>query len=175
MSWDDECWEERESLIEETQVNHLYHRKRERMFALLDRWSKVLALVAGSAAATVYLESPEAKSGAGLIVAIVTLLALVFEWSDKARLHSELATEYVLIESYIEGAGVLDWTQLDAIKQKIVGIRAKEPPELAALLMSCQNELYLAHGQSDLVVDLGWQRRMLMHFFSMPVTGGHAD
>lgn len=168
MEWDDDRWEARDGLVEEAQVNHLYHRKRERMFSLLDRWSKVLALIAGSAAATAYLEGEDAKAAAGLVVAVVTLIALVFDWSDRARLHSELAAEYAHIESGIEGVGVMGWEQLDAVKARLVSIRAKEPPELAALLLSCQNELYIAHGQEDMVIDIGW-RRWLMHLVSLPV------
>lgn len=169
MSWDDDRWSEREKLVEEAQVNHLYHRKRERLLALLDRWSKAIALIAGSAAATTYLASPDSKAAAGLLVAVVTLIALVFDWSDKARLHSELAAEYARIESDIEGGGVMSWEELGVTRARLVSVRTKEPPELAALLLSCQNELYIAHGQSDLVVDLGW-RRWFMHLFSLPLS-----
>lgn len=34
--------------------------------------------------------------------------------------------------------------------------------------MSCQNELYIAHDQRDMVVNLGW-RRYFMHMLSLPM------
>lgn len=168
MSWDDDCWDAREHLIEEAQVNYLYHRKRERVFASLDRWSKALALIFGSAAATDLMATADAKAVAGLIVAVASLPAIVFTWSDKARLHSELAAEYAHIEADLESAGVLDEKDLSNFRSKLIRIRAKEPPELAALLLSCQNELYVTNGQPELVVNLGW-RRYVMHFASAPV------
>lgn len=168
MKWDDDCWDERERLIEEAQVNHLYHRKRERLFASLDRWSKVLALIFGSAAATDLMATADAKALAGLIVAVASLPAIILNWSDKSRLHSELAAEYAHLEADVEGAGVIDREAIGGFTSKMIRIRAKEPPELAALLLSCQNELYVANDQPEMVVSLGW-RRYFMHFLSLPV------
>ena len=168
MEWENDLWDAREHLIEEAQVNHLYHRKRERLFASLDRWSKALALIFGSAAATDLMMTADAKAAAGLIVALASLPAIVFTWSDKARLHSELAADYAHIEADLESAGVLNDEGLSQFRSKLIRARAKEPPELAALLLSCQNELYVANDQPELVVSLGW-RRYFMHFFSLPI------
>ncbi|NYT26385.1 hypothetical protein H0A73_22585 [Alcaligenaceae bacterium] len=171
MSWDDECWEERERLVYIAQMNRLYHHREERFFSILDRTSKALALIAGSAAASTLLGSEVSKAWAGFAVACVTLPALVFAWSDRARLHAELASDYTHLEAEIEGAGVLDWPKLDAIKARLVSVGAKESPELASLIVACQNELAIAAGQPDKVKPLDWKRRWFKHFFSMPLGG----
>jgi len=175
MSWDDECWEERERLVYIAQMNHLYHRRRERFLAGLDRWSKALALIAGSAAASVLLDSEVSKAWAGFAVACVTLPALVFAWSDRARLHSDLAAQYTALEADIEGAGVFQWADIDALKARLVKIGSKEPPELATLLVCVQNEMAVAAGQRDKVVQVGFWRRVFKDFFSMPFDSGAGD
>lgn len=175
MSWDDECWNERKYIVYVAQMNHLYHRRRERFFAGLDRWSKALALIAGSAAASVLLASEASKAWAGFAVACVTLPSLVFAWSDRARLHSDLAAQYTALEADIEEAGVLQWPQIDALKARLVRIGSKEPPELATLLVCVQNEMAVAAGQHDKVVRVGFWRRVLKDFISMPFDSGAGD
>jgi hypothetical protein len=90
--WDRRCYN-----VYRAELSTVYHRKRERFFALLDRCSKTLSLVAGTAAFSTYLASPEAKSFAGLVVAFATLPGLAFGWSDKARLHADLAQNVRLL------------------------------------------------------------------------------
>lgn len=171
MSWGDEEWNERHRLVEIVQMNCLYHRRQERFLAGLDRWSRALALIAGGAAASALLVGDTAKAWAGFAVACVTLPSLVFAWSDRARLHAELAAEYTHLEADIEAAGILTWAQIDAYKARMVTIGAKEPPEMASLLVSCQNELAIAANQPGKVRPLDWKRRWLKHFFSMPLGG----
>lgn len=174
MSWEDDCWIAREQIIYIAQMNHVYHRRRERFLAGLDRWSKALALIAGSAAASALLASEASKAWAGFIVACVTLPALVYAWSDRARLHSELAAQYTELEADIERSGILGWSDIDGFKARLVKISSKEPPELATLLVCVQNEMAVAAGQADKVVHVGWIRRLLKDFLSMPFDTGVA-
>jgi hypothetical protein len=167
MSWDDERWARRHHIVETIRMNRLYHQSHERFLAMCDRGAKALALIVGTAAASQLLEET-GKAVAGAVVACVTLPSLVFAWADRARLHAELASEYARLESEIEAAGVLEWGQLDSFGAKMLAINAKEPPALASLIVSCQNELYVAAGQPEKVKPLGWWRRLWLHVFSMP-------
>lgn len=172
MSWEDDCWSERERLVYISRMNQLYHRRRERFLAGLDRWSKALALIAGSAAASALLGSEVSKAWAGFTVACVTLPSLVFAWSDRARLHSDLAGQYADLEADIEGAGVLNWGDIDSFKARVVKIGSTEPPELSTLLVCVQNEMAVAAGQLEKVTPVGFWRRTLKDFFSMPFDAG---
>jgi len=164
----DEESTEQHKLIYRAQMSRLYHRKRERFFALLDRYSKAFSLIAGTAVFSSLLTTLEAKSFAGLAVAICTLPSLVFAWSDKSRLHSELAAEYVNIEADIASKGILEWGSIDIFKSRLIAIAAKEPPELSALIRQCQNELAIAAEQTDKVFSLTLLERMFIHLFDMP-------
>ena len=175
MSWNDDCWTERERLVYIAQMNRLYHRRRERHFAGMDRWSKALALIAGSAAASALLGTETLKAWAGFAVACVTLPSLVFAWSDRARLHADLAAQYTLLEADIEAAGVLQWADIDSFEARVVKIGAKEPPELATLLVSVQNEMAVAAGQPEKVKRLGVFRRAFKNLLSMPLDSVDRD
>lgn len=168
-AWDDARWGKRYEIVYSVQMNRLYHHKRERFFALCDRCGKALALIAGTAAASALLKTPEAKAIAGSVVAAVTLPGLVFGWADKARLHAELTADYARIESEIEAAGVLNWSQLDAFSAKVLHLGVKEPAGLSALIRLCQNELAIAANQVDKVFPLKWYERILVHVFDFPL------
>lgn len=161
----------RHSVLYRAELSGLYHRKRERFFALCDRLSKATALVAGSAAFSSFFMFNEAdwKSYAGVVVAISTTLSLVFAWSDKARQHADLAQKYVLMQSEIIEVAE-DKPDVDLICSwgaKVRRIEAEEPPTLAGLVRLCQNQLAKAAGQKDMEFPLPWYQRWLVHFLDM--------
>lgn len=166
-----EAWliEMRAYIIHRTQLSTLYHRKRERFFALLDRWSKAAALVAGTAAFSSALPSPDAKSVAGLCVAIATLPGLVFAWNDRARLHAEFAQKFALIDSEVVGDGwsSLSETKFDSWLGKIHQLEASEPLILFNLLMLCKNQIASNKYEPEIIVDLRWWERWTAHFFDL--------
>lgn len=164
----DDQWKAQYELTYLCQMSRLYHQKRERFFALLDRFSKAFSLLSGTAAFSSLLATPESKALAGLAVALFTLPSLVFAWSDKARLHGELAAMYAHIESEIAAEGTLEWHRIDAFKARVLALDAKEPPSLSALVRLCQNELALAAGQPDKVSPLTQTERIFVHLFDMP-------
>jgi hypothetical protein len=107
MEWNDHNWKRYYDLDYKCRLSALYHRKRERYYALLDKFSTALALIAGSAAFSDLLHTPEQKSIAGGLVALVTLPSLVFAWSDNAKLHATLAARFIQIEAEMQKMGVL--------------------------------------------------------------------
>ncbi len=164
----DSAWAAQHALLYQIQMTRLYHQKRERFFALLDRWSKALALISGTAVFSSLLSSPEAKSIAGLLVSLVTLPSLVFSWSDKSRLHNELASEYARIEADILKEGILEWKSIHQFRAQVTTIGTKEPHSLSALIRQCQNELALAANQPEKVFPLTFREKFFIHLFDMP-------
>ncbi len=167
--WTEQTWAERHSLVYTAQMNRLYHHKRERFFAVLDRSGKALSLITGTAAASTLLDTADAKAAAGLMVAAFTLPGLVFAWADKARSHGELAAEYTRIESDIIAAGPMDYKQIDQFHARLTETSAKEPPGLSALLRLCQNELAASENQPDKIFPLRWYERLLAHWLDFPL------
>jgi hypothetical protein len=164
--------DDRHNAMYRAELSALYHRKRERFLALCDRVGKAVALVAGTAAFSSVLSSAEMKSWAGLVVAGATLPGLVLAWSDKARLHSELAQKYIAIQAEIAGTItanlseqlICDW------QSRLRQIEAAEPPTLTALVRLCQNQLAEAAGQQDVHFPLSRTERWFAHVFDMQRT-----
>jgi hypothetical protein len=161
-------WKRRYAELYRAELSGLYHRKRERFFALLDRGGKALSLIAGTAAFSSLLASADDKALAGLGVAISTLPGLVFAWSDKARQHGELAQKFIQVQAEIVGAGERSFTeeQVDAWSANLRRLEASEPPTLTGLVRLCQNQLAFAAGDYDSVHPLGW-KRYFVHFWDM--------
>jgi hypothetical protein len=167
--YQDWLWNERLFVQYRAELSTLYHRKRERFFALCDRCSKALSLIAGTAAFSSLLPTAEAKAMAGLVVALATLPGLVMAWGDKARLHADLAQKFIAIEAEIVAAGKSNFTedQLNTWLAKILAIEAAEPPTLGGLTAVCHNQLSIANGHLDKVVKLSWIERWFVHVFDM--------
>jgi hypothetical protein len=167
-SWTDANWQRRFDLVYKCQLSCLYHRKRERFYSFLDKFTNALALIAGASAMSELLGTAHLKALAGAVVAIVTLPGIVFTWADKARAHALLAGKFVDIESAIECSGILDAHQLDVFFERALKLEIEEPPQLSALTRICQNEIAFAMGRIDSMTKLSWKQKFLAHFFDMP-------
>ena len=159
----------RDYIIHRTQLSVLYHRKRERFYALLDRRSKAGAVVAGTAAFSSLVTTAKGKSTAGLQVAIATLPRLVFAWNDKARIHAEFAQKFALIEAEViaDGWDHLTSAKFDAWHSKIKVIEATEPLILYNLIVLCKNQLAVTKCEPDVIVQLPWWQRWTAHLFDI--------
>ena len=169
-SWEDYAWRRQHELRYSAQMNRLYHHKRERFFAIMDRGGKALALIAGCAGASTLLATTDAKAIAGLLVAVVTLPGLVFSWTDKARLHAELAADYARLEAEIVGMAALGDADIRQLERRAIELGSKEPPGLSALIRICQNEIAMAEGQPEKTTPMPWHERALAQFFDFPMT-----
>lgn len=161
--------ETRAYITNRTQLSVLYHRKRERFYALLDRWAKAGSLIAGTAAFSSLLPSADAKSVAGFMVAIVTLPGLVFAWNDKARSHAEFAQKFALIEAEVvaDGWGNLTSAKFDLWLSRIIAIEATEPLIMFNLLMMCSNQIKMNKYEPRKLVTLPWWRRWTAHWIDL--------
>lgn len=157
------------AVVYRAELSGLYHRKRERFFALCDRLGKAFSLISGTAAFSSVLPSPQAKAYAGLCVAVSTLPGLVFSWADKARLHAELAQKYISVQVEIVGVerAALTEKMVCGWDARLRQIEANEPPTLTCLVRICQNQLALAAGQPGEVERLRWWQYLLAHIVDM--------
>lgn len=167
----DFLWNERLYVQYRAELSTLYHRKRERFFALCDRCSKAASLIAGTAAFSSLLPSADAKAWAGVVVAAATMPGLVMAWNDRARLHGELAQKFLAVEAEIVSKGKRDFTEADLNTwlAKLLAIEAGEPPTLGGLVAVCHNQLATSNGNPESVVRISRIKRFFVHIFDMDV------
>lgn len=168
----DYAWREWLAVTYRCDVSALYNRKRERFFTLCDRWSKVLSLIASGAAFSSFLEEPEQKAMAAVVVSAVTLPSLLFAWSDKARLHGELAQKYLALRAEISRVGKRDFTEkdIDNWDAEISIIEQTEPSILSAVLAECSNHIASREYEPEKIVKLSVRQKIFAHLFDTHVS-----
>lgn len=166
---DDYLWDRRHRLIYHAELSALYHRKRERYYDGLDKLTKAIAVMGGSAALA-NLGGPGAVQVAAVLITLTSTLALVFGFAAKARLHSDLAGRFVALISRIHAQGERDSTETDLAQgfAQLHDLEASEPPTLTALVLLCQNQLASAADQPDRIRPLGWWARATAHWLDHP-------
>jgi hypothetical protein len=163
-------WERRHTLLFTARVSVIYHRRRERFFDLLDKWTKASTVLAGSAllAAAIKDYLPQLS----LLIAGLGLLSLVFGYGDRKQAHKEMANAFILLIADINKVGETEFTpeQLSGWSGSLEQLSAKEPPQLYALVTLCENEAKIALDRSASVIDVPWHQRSLANWISF----GHA-
>lgn len=165
---EDYLWEKLHKIKYNAQLSSLYHQKRERFFELLDKLSKALSIIGGSAIISKLISSDSLPYIAAAIT-IASTLSLVFSFSERARKHSELSAKFkdVLVKIASSGERKLIEEELNAWAAKICELEISEPPALGLLVVHCQNEIAIAKGQLDMVKEIGTIERLFMHIFDM--------
>lgn len=163
-------WSERHRAFEKAEVSALYHQKRERLFDLLDKYNKAIALLCGSAALW-KIADREIVEITAAIITFFSALGLVFSLSERSKRHAELARSFCLIAGEIVQQG-RSFTEADINRwnEMLYKLDASEPPALSALVVLCQNEIALAKGQSNVVLRQSFIVRLLAHFLDLPRT-----
>jgi len=171
-------WQERHDLLYRLQLSVLYHRKRERFFDLCDKSVKAIAVIAASSAITPFVAGAS-LTALQLLIVVTATFALVFDWSDRARRHSDFAVRYAQLERAIMAAGVSDFSTDDLRRwaAECYEIQSGEPAALHGLVQVCQDELDMAAGSLVEPERLKLWRKLCAHlgFGSMPapVTAAH--
>jgi hypothetical protein len=93
-------WKRRDSILYRAELSTLYHRKRGRFLALLDKWGKLFTLLFGSAA-FVQLLTVDKHPLLALPFAILAFANLIFDFAECARKHGELASDFKMLEATI--------------------------------------------------------------------------
>lgn len=164
-------WDKRHAVLYRTELSTLYHQKRERFFSVCDKLGNAVGVIGGSAALA-SLSNPELLAWIALAITVVSSIALVFGFSDRARRHADLAKDFRQLESAIVGRGERDFTEQDvsAWDASTRMLESTEPPALGALVVLCQNELARAQGQLGCVVQMNWMERLGAHFVDFNVS-----
>jgi hypothetical protein len=158
-------WDRRCDLLYHAELSTLYHRKRERFFALLDRWDKIFTLLFGTAAFAQII-SLDRHPLFGLPFAVLALSSLIFDFSEGARRHGELASSFKMLESTIEAKGQRDFTEsdLNTWSARIREIESGETSVYNLLVRICQNELARSRGNKADVTYIPVWRACLAYF-----------
>ena len=147
-------------------VGYRYHRKRQRFFDLLDKWTKALSVIAGAS----LLADPikQHLPAVALSISAIGLLSLVFSYGDKKQSHKEVADAYALAVAKIEGLPTEQLTPaLIALwDAEVTTLNAKEPPQLHLLVTVCEREQSIANGHPDHIPPIPLFKRALADWLS---------
>lgn len=159
IEWTDSACAQRDTLLYNIRMSYAYNRKRQRFFDLLDKFSAILGLMAGTALCAsivnIYL---------GAIVLALSLMQVIFDYKSKYFLHSSLAEQLIGLQSNIETAGVLNHLDLATFSAQLKKIEAQDPNTLRILIAICQNEIAHADGRPDYAVKIPFHKKALAHF-----------
>ena len=143
-----------------------YHRRRERFLDVAGAWFRVLTAGAGAATALALLAEFSAwqVSTAAVATAVFSVLDIVFMPERTARLHNELARDFIALEQdMLRIPPDPPQDDVTALVARRLAIEMREPPHLRALNLMCHNELVKAMGApADNYVDIPWYQRGLM-------------
>ena len=159
-------WQQRCELRNLALVTYRYHSQRQRFFDLLDKLTKATTVLLG---ATLFGEALKLHLPlVGSLIAGLSLLALIFSYSDKKQVHKELAESAMLLAGDIDAlpatsvsdASLTDW------QTNISRINAKEPPALSTLVTLCEQAQATADGHPSHVPSPHPVRRFFADFKS---------
>lgn len=146
-------WDKRLHTLHRAWVQVRYHRRRQRFFDRVDKGTKaVTALLGGATVVGAYVKE-WFPPFVGPSIALLSLLSLVYGYSDRKQAHKELAEQFAGVIASIEltpegmetAEEVAKWASDYA---KTVG---KCPPALKTLTIICEREQSIADGKAPTV------------------------
>ena len=148
-----------------------YHRRRERFLDAVHNLGALITAISGSGAVMVLLSDlDEAWAiGAAAIVAVAGAVEVVLRPAKFARLHSELARDFIGLEKeMLRQGGTISDAALADLEVMRLEIEAREPPALRVLDAMCHDELVTALGiRESERADPKWYQRMLAQVFDV--------
>ena len=160
---EDFAWRSRQDVLYQSWVQLRYHKKRQMFFDRWDKATKSLTIFLGAT-----LIGEEIKSSLTYVastISFLSLLSLVFTYSDRKQTHKELSEAYGSLLADIEKVSPVvvkventaDW------QSRHVAIAAKAPPPLKRLTLYCAREQSLAQGAAPHPTT-GWWKNSLYLF-----------
>ena len=148
-----------------------YHLRRERFLDGAHNLGALVAAVSGSAAVASLLGrlDPALVTAAVTVTAVAGAAELVFRTAKTARLHNELAREFIALEKELVLAGEgLPEPRLHELQARRLDIEVREPPPLRVLDTLCHNELLRAMGYPpEQQVRVGFWQRAFAQLFDL--------
>jgi hypothetical protein len=156
-----DAWDRRCAAHYRAMVSLRYHRKRQRFFDLLDKWTKALTVLAGAS----LLAEPIRQAVPVVAVAIsgAGLLSLAFGYGDRKQAHKELADSFAFCAAAIEGTpgSALSASLVAEWESEVAALCAKEPPQLHTLVTICEREQSVANGHPEHIAAPPWPKRFV--------------
>lgn len=157
-------WDRRAGVLHKLLVTHLYHRRRQRFFDLLDKGTKAATVLLGAS-----LLGESLKQHLPLVAAAISglgLLALVFGYGDRKQTHKELAESAMQLIAKVEDSALVHLTDSLAGQWEadLSRLNAKEPPTLKTLVVLCERDAATAANHPTHVPLPPWHKRVLADF-----------
>lgn len=161
----DTVWTTRWEALYKADVSARYHRRRQRFFDLADKLTKALTVLLGATLMGTMIKDSQPLAASA--ISSLSLLALVFGYSDRKQAHKELAEGFVTLIQQIEACPVGELTEAKAAlwKAQATALDAKEPPTLTALITICEHAASAAAGHPGHVKLPLLPRRLVADFF----------
>ena len=143
-----------------------YHKARQNFFDLLDKFTNFISILFGSSSIFVLSQqNTDLAMYLGLLLAVISSLALVFGFSTKARDHFDFAKQFTEQERRLIKEPLSDGL-LNSVEDEIRAIESNEPNVLRTLNDLCWNEEAESQGipKEDLI-KIDWYRRLFCHLF----------
>lgn len=144
-----------------------YHNRRRAFF---DGWvvvTNAVAVIFGSAAMWIFWSkvNPDWGVYAALVVTFFSAINLVVGAGQRARLHSDLARRFILLEKEIISLADPTEEQRRSFMARRLEVEADEPPVLRVVDIMCHNELAeaMGYGQKDTYI-VPWYLHLTGHF-----------
>ena len=158
--------QEYQDLLFQVRISICYHARRLFFFQVLSRWSNVplLLLGAGTAALAVRDGSPWIL-GAGLGIALVSILKLVFASEDKVARHAEFLRDYTVLANRLYASS--SRKTVKAVFEENMDLDFLAPQGKYVVWALSHNTLIRT---MDLVgkknpIPVAWWQRLTAHFF----------
>lgn len=156
-----------QALEYQARLSALYHGKRERFLDICARLCQAGTALMATAAFANVASGGSFQSWTSLLAAFLSIIPLVFGFSQRAKDHAQLAADHRRLLAEILTAGVrLSESDFLRFRGRAAQIAASEKTPLGALVVQCQNELAVAKDQGESVVHIGHWTRIWMHFYN---------
>lgn len=160
-------WDKRLNTLYRAWVQVRYHRRRQRFFDRLDKETKAItALLGGATVVGASLKQWEPVL-LGPSIALLSLLSLVYSYSDRKQTHKELAEQFAAIVASIEltPEGMESAEEVAKWASKYAEVVGKCPPALKTLTIICEREQSVAEGKAPTVNEPGRLARLFADYF----------
>jgi hypothetical protein len=158
-------WDKRCNTLHRAWVQVRYHRRRQRFFDQVDKGTKAITAALGGAS-IVGASLKKLEPLLGPSIALLSLISLVYGYSDRKQTHKELAEQFAGVVASIEavpegaeqGADVARWASEYA---RLVG---KCPPALKTLTIICEREQSISDGKEPTAKEPRFFKRWVADF-----------
>jgi len=140
-----------------------YHSKRAAWFEFWYKFATATAIFfSASSVAALIKQWGDVAIAASIFVAFFSTISLVFGWSQKERLHTDLKRKFIELEKNMSKCLNPDSRILAEMTAERLSIEEYEPKVVEVLNVICHNELCIAQGYGK-IYKVGWLRDMLCH------------